>query len=471
VAPQIAVKRSGVRKLSAHPVSPLPEVLGILLWIQRIGRLAQEDRPETSVCRRCWYSNRARRGSGLSLGLSLTGHCAARAATGLAESLTAVRACDRHILNYPRSRRYGESILTASIFISHSSADASSALKLAEDLKRAGVEVWLDEWEIGVGERITQAIQEGLHKATHLAVWLTSASVESGWVEREWQSKYGSEIASGSIVVFPLLAEDCDIPLLLKDKRYADFRGDYAKGLGDLLKVVGVKDWISPLGANFALVIPGAFLMGSDDGEENEQPSHLVQIPRPFYMGIYVVTQDEWKRIMGTEPWKGDARVREGANYPAVNVSWFDAQNYLTRLSEVDSDNTYYLPSEEEWEYATRAGTTTEFSFGDDERDMRSYGWCRDITQNFEEYAHEVGRKRPNPWGLYDMHGNVWEWTDSWYYGSYSAAPKLNPVEKMLRGGGWDYPAYGARSAFRNTLLPTRSNYVIGFRLIRRPAG
>ena len=153
-----------------------------------------------------------------------------------------------------------------------------------------------------------------------------------------------------------------------------------------------------------------------------------------------------------------------------MNVSWYDAQEFLNRLSSVDRSNSYYLPTEDEWEYAARAGTTTEFSFGDDERDMRLFGWYRDITQNAEEYAHVVALKRPNPWGLYDMHGNVWEWMDDWYYGSYAAQPRLNPVEKLLRGGGWDYPAYGARSAFRNHLLPTRANYVIGFRLIRKPA-
>jgi len=360
--------------------------------------------------------------------------------------------------------------MASSIFISHSSHDTAEALRLAEDLKRAGLEVWLDEWEIGVGEHITQTVQEGLKKATYLAVWLTRTSVESGWVGREWQSKYGSEVQNGSTIVLPLLAEDCELPLLLNDKKYADFRQNYTKGLAELLRAVGMKEWVSPSGAKFALILPGAFMMGSSEGEENERPSHQVAIPRPFYMGTYVVTQQEWKQLMGTEPWKGDPRVREGDAFPAVNVSWFDAQNYLTKLSDVDPTNSYYLPTEEEWEYAVRAGTITEFSFGDDERDMRFYGWYRDITQNAEEYAHEVGRKRPNSWGLFDMHGNVWEWMDSWYYGSYNSPPKLNPVEKVLRGGGWDYPAYGARSAFRNTLLPTRSNYVIGFRLIRRPA-
>jgi formylglycine-generating enzyme required for sulfatase activity len=361
--------------------------------------------------------------------------------------------------------------MTHSIFISYSSRDAAAALCLAEDLKRAGLEVWLDEWEIGVGERISQSVEEGLKRTTYLAVWLTRASIESGWVEREWQAKYGVEVKKGSTVILPLLAEDCELPLLLGDKKYADFRQSYTKGLTDLLRSVGMKDWVNPRGVEFALIMPGAFMMGSgSNGPENERLAHQVTIPRPFYMAKYVVTQRDWKDLMGTEPWKGDPRVREGDNYPVVDVNWFDAQKYLDRLTEVDPRNSYYLPTEEEWEYAARAGTVAEFSFGDDERDMRFYGWHRDLTQNREEYAHEVGRKRPNPWGLYDMHGNVWEWVYGWYYGSYQEPPKLNPVEKILRGGGWDYPAFGARSAFRNTLLPTRSNYVIGFRLIRRPA-
>lgn len=360
--------------------------------------------------------------------------------------------------------------MSSTIFISHSSRDLGSALRLAEDLKRAGLAVWLDEWEIGVGDPIVQKIQKGISDAAYVAVWLTEASIASGWVGTEWQTKYEEEVARGSVTVLPLLAEDCELPPFLRGKRYADFRASYAAGLASLLNVVGIKNWTGPFGMKFNLVIPGAFVMGSADGEENERPPHQVVINRPFYVSSCVVTQQDWRSVMGTEPWKGDPHVREGDDYPAVNVSWFDAQSYLTRLSEADEQSSYYLPTEEEWEYAARAGTSTEFSFGDDERDMRFYGWYRDITQNAEEYAHEVAKKRPNPWSLYDMHGNVWEWMDDWYYGSYSSTPRLNPVEKVLRGGGWDYPAYGARSAFRNHLLPTRSNHVIGIRLIRKPA-
>lgn len=357
------------------------------------------------------------------------------------------------------------------IFVSHSSQDADSARRLAEDLRRSGLDVWLDEWEIGVGQRITQRIQQGLESATYLAVWITRASMESGWVEREWQAKYAAEIEEDSTIILPLLADDCRLPALLRDKRFADFRASYTEGLADLLRSVGLKKWENSLGMRFTLIPPGAFLMGSDAGEENERPAHQVTVSRPFYMGTDVVTQRQWTDVMGTEPWAGDSKVQAGDQYPAVNVSWYDAQDFLNRLSVRDADNSYYLPTEEEWEYAARAGTTTEFSFGDDERDLRAYGWYRDITQNNEEYAHAVATKRPNPWGLYDMHGNVWEWMDDWFYGSYAAQPKLTPMEKVLRGGGWDYPAYGARSAFRNHLLPSRSNYVIGFRLLRKPAG
>lgn len=220
----------------------------------------------------------------------------------------------------------------------------------------------------------------------------------------------------------------------------------------------------------FTLISPGTFVMGSENREESERPAHRVVITESFYIGTYVVTQRDWREVMRTEPWKGMPHVREGDRYPAVNVSWHDAQSYLNLLNERDPDNSYDLPTGEEWEYAARAGTETEFSFGDVENDMRHYGWYRDITQGGEEYVHEVGKKRPNPWGLYDIHGNVEEWMDDWYYGSYSTSPKLKPFEKVLRGGAWDLPAYCARSAFRNHLLPTRSSNTIGFRLIRRPA-
>jgi formylglycine-generating enzyme required for sulfatase activity len=360
--------------------------------------------------------------------------------------------------------------VSTSIFISHSGQDAASSLRLAEDLKRAGLQVWLDEWDIAVGERITEKVQRGLTSANYLAVWLTRASIESGWVEREWQSRYRAEIASNSVIVLPLLAEDCAIPPLLIDKKYADFRSSYTAGLADLLRSIGLRDWEGPFGMAFRLILPGAFVMGSRSGEENERPPHQATIDWPFYISTYAVTQGDWKQLMQTTPWSGIPRVKEGDNFPAVNVTWWEAQAFIRQLSSIDKESLYYLPTEEEWEYAARAGTTTEFSFGDDERDMQFFGWSRDLTQNGEEYPHEVGQKRANPWGLYDMHGNVWEWTYSWYFGSYSAQPRQDPDEKVLKGGAWDYRAYGARSAFRVSKPPHRTDATVGFRIIRKPA-
>jgi len=357
------------------------------------------------------------------------------------------------------------------VFISHSSGDREPVMLLAADLRAAGVEVWLDEWEITVGDRITEKVSEGLRTSDFLAVWLTRDAVESGWVEREWQSQYSREISTRSKRILPLLADSCEMPILLADKRFADFRKDYSRGLAELLKVVvGEQSWENQVGMKFTLIPPGAFLMGSDQGEENERPVHQALIRSPFYIGAHVVTQAQWAVAMGTEPWKNQPNVVCGDLSPAVHISWFDAQAFLTQVGNKDTEHSYYLPTEEEWEYAARAGTTTEFSFGDDGRDLGAYGWHRDMTQNREEYAHPVGTKRPNPWGLFDVHGNVWEWTDSWYYGSYSITPKLSPLEKVVRGGGWDYPAYGARSAFRNHLLPSRTLNVLGFRLVCRYA-
>lgn len=123
------------------------------------------------------------------------------------------------------------------VFLSHSNHDKPMVLRLAEDLRAAGVGVWLDEWEILVGDRIVQKIQQGIAESDYLAIWLTKEAVRSGWVEREWQTKYGQEVNSETTAILPLLAEDCELPLLLQDRAWADFRYDYESGLRKLLKV------------------------------------------------------------------------------------------------------------------------------------------------------------------------------------------------------------------------------------------
>lgn len=125
-----------------------------------------------------------------------------------------------------------------SVFFSHSSKDKSLARRIADDLRKRGVQVWLDEWEILVGDSITQRIQHGLEQSEFVAVLLTRQSVQSGWVEKEWQGKIGQEAASRQVTVLPLKADDCVIPALLRDKRYADFRQDYNSGFNDLLTAI-----------------------------------------------------------------------------------------------------------------------------------------------------------------------------------------------------------------------------------------
>jgi hypothetical protein len=246
------------------------------------------------------------------------------------------------------------------VFLSHSSSDKDAVRRLAEDLKRAGVDVWLDVAEIKVGDWISRKIEQGLDDTRYLAIWLTKRAIESGWVDTEWRSKFQDEISNNSVVVLPLLADNCEIPRLLRGKRYADFRISYEAGLAQLLEAIGKQSFINDIDMEFKLILPGAFLMGSDLGEENERPVHQVSITRPFYISKFVVTQGQWRRVMNTTPWHSIDHVMEGEEYPAVNVVWYDAQQFLTRLGESDK-NAYYLPTEEEWEYAARAGTTTAF--------------------------------------------------------------------------------------------------------------
>jgi formylglycine-generating enzyme required for sulfatase activity len=229
---------------------------------------------------------------------------------------------------------------------------------------------------------------------------------------------------------------------------------------GELLRIINAIEFVT--------IPSGTFLMGSDDGGENERPVHEETIPKLFELSAYVITQLEWRVIMSSEPWKGREFVEAADDHPAVYVTWYDVKAFIAKINSIDSSFYYRLPTEAEWEYAARAGTSTRFSFGDDERALNGFGWYDQNSYNAGvRHAHPVGRKRPNEWGLYDMHGNVWEWVEDWYHGSY-AAPAGPADEKVVRGGGYDYTANGARSSFRNHVAPNRCNHVIGFPLVRQ---
>ncbi len=218
----------------------------------------------------------------------------------------------------------------------------------------------------------------------------------------------------------------------------------------------------------FVLISAGEFYMGSNDSWSSsyEIPVHRVKITKAFYLGKYEVTQKQWRDVMGTNPsyFTGDDR-------PVESVSWDDVQQFIKTLNEKEGTTRYRLPSEAEWEYAVRAGTTTRYYFGDDESKLDDYEWYRD---NSDSMTHPVGYKNPNSWGLYDMLGNVQEWVQDKWHLNYEGAPYDGSAwetgtftERVDRGGSWNRGARLCRSSDRNINDPGMSTYILGFRLVR----
>jgi len=226
------------------------------------------------------------------------------------------------------------------------------------------------------------------------------------------------------------------------------------------------------------LIPAGTFLMGSPTAEKgranNEDPQHRVSIGEPFYMGIYEVTQAQWRAVMGNEPWTGRPFVKPGDNNAVNWVSWKDASKFCETLSK-KTGKLVVLPTEAQWEYACRAGSKTAYCFGDDPSKLGNYAWYADNTdKRGREYPHAVGRKKPNAFGLYDMHGNVWEWCRDHRHANYKKAPadgtawvdKAPAGLRVLRGGAWGYDPKHCRTAHRFAGIPTDRYVHVGFRLV-----
>jgi len=222
---------------------------------------------------------------------------------------------------------------------------------------------------------------------------------------------------------------------------------------------------------DMVLIQPGSFMMGDRTGEKEEKPAHKVTISRPFYMGKFEVTQEQWKTVMN-----GNPSHFKGAKNPADNISWEASQEFVKKLNEKfgNSGVTFSLPTEAQWEYACRAGTSTRYGYGNEEAGLEEYGWFKSTAGG---KTHPVGEKKPNAWGLYDMHGNVWEWCADWYDGNYyKQSPSNDPAgpadpkgesgvaSRVLRGGSWGDPAFYCRSAYRHCLPPWFCVYSYGFR-------
>ena len=230
---------------------------------------------------------------------------------------------------------------------------------------------------------------------------------------------------------------------------------------------------------DFVWIEPGTFLMGSPESEpgrySSEGPQHEVTISQGFYLGKCEIAQAQWQSVMGTTPWSGQSYVQENPQHPAVYISWNDVQEFIQAVNEAAGAELYRLPTEAEWEYACRAGTTTRWSFGDDEGQLGEYAWYYDNAWEVGlEYAQPVGTKLPNPWGLHDMHGNVYEWCQDWY-GSYSSSSQIDPTgpvtgsARVIRGGRFGSVAQYVRSASRSNYSPSNRSNNIGARLLRTP--
>jgi len=243
------------------------------------------------------------------------------------------------------------------------------------------------------------------------------------------------------------------------------------------------KTYTNSIGMEFVLIPAGRFQMGSGISPEEvirryggkeewligELHRHQVSIKSSFYLQSTPVTQGQWQRLMRYNP----SYFRNcGDSFPVENVSWDMSHEFIRKLNEKEGSGNYRLPSVAEWEYACRAGTNTEFLFGDDVRDLSDYAWYRD---NADCQTHAVAQKKANDWGLFDMQGNVWDWVEDDWHESYEIAPddgsawvdENRNTYRVIRGGSWDSGAQNCRSAARSRSGSGYRITSIGFRLAR----
>jgi formylglycine-generating enzyme required for sulfatase activity len=243
----------------------------------------------------------------------------------------------------------------------------------------------------------------------------------------------------------------------------------------------------------FVSIPPGEFDMGCSPSDsqcsDDEKPRHHVRLEKGFQMGKYPVTQAMWESVMGHYP-----STFKGPDLPVIEITWNDTQEFLAKMNARHDGYHYRLPTEAEWEYAARAGTTgPRYGKLDDiawyadnsgrqridndelwrtHRDNPDY-CLRQLLDNGDA-PHPVGQKQPNPWGLYDMLGNVWQWTDDWYHGSYEHQragnePGGNSGPKVRRGGSWAYGSQDERASARNFWGADQKGWCLGFRCVRVP--
>jgi formylglycine-generating enzyme required for sulfatase activity len=376
------------------------------------------------------------------------------------------------------------------VFLSYSHKDKNIIHALAERLNRDGLRVWLDDWVIEPGDSIPLKIQHGLEKSHTLLMCMSPSYFDSVWGSMEHLTIIFRDPTNMQRRLIPLLIEDCTRPDFIAHLKYIDWRKPSNEVYNKILsscqekkfklfstypdsgtQVNIPKAFTSPCTSMELVLIPsGKSMIGSPSYEQgrmdNEGPVHKVTINEPFYIGKYPVTQKQWVKLMGENPSKF-----KGEDRPVESVSFVDVQNFIEKLNEKERTYKYRLPSESEWEYACRAGNQSSYYFGEDESKLADYAW---YAENSGDQTHHVGLKKPNPWGLHDMHGNVWEWCQDKWHDNYDGAPSDGSAWEVgvnstyvNRGGSWYFGAGHCRSADR-----LRSNQIfrdedLGFRLVR----
>ncbi len=237
------------------------------------------------------------------------------------------------------------------------------------------------------------------------------------------------------------------------------------------------------IGMKLVLIPNGTFQMGSpieEEGADNDEEQHQVTLTKDYYLGVTEVTQGQYEKVMGAAPSKFQKRVirkSDSSMYPVELVSWEDAVEFCKKLSDLPEEKkagrVYRLPTEAEWEYACRAGGKTAYSFGESSKSLGDYAW---FTENSNRQTHPVGEKKANAWGLYDMHGNVWEWCSD-CYGDYPKGAVSDPTgsngggNRVCLGGSWLIEAARCRSALRGGDYPSQRTITFGFRLALSSSG
>lgn len=393
--------------------------------------------------------------------------------------------------------------------------DQKEALKFALDLKQyAGEEVKKDvdmlieelklrtERDLRIDDQLFNKMEVLIHQ-----VKIGRKKIEKKKIEKTHIKESGKQChACGNIIDShnrSLICSNCSVKFCHVCEGW--FRTDRKHGEGPLCRECFVlekekslveplhrlehaKSFINSIGMIFILIPKGEFIMGSNEYDD-QKPAHKVKIKKPFYLGIYPVTQREWKMIMNSNPsqFKGD-------DLPVEKVSWKNVQDFIKKLNNKESTDKYRLPTEAEWEYSTRAGTSRRYFFGNNKSKLDEYAWYAENSgsrsplkgdylgydkkdwekNNWGGKTHPVGMKKPNNWGLFDLYGNVWEWVEDKWNEGYDGAPSDGTAWengdkdlRVCRGGGWCDMITSCQSAFRIYFQDSKRADDIGFRVLR----